>query len=96
MRIASPPIDVGSTWLAVYETKYARVSQAKRVVDPLGGEHPLPAQRHRQRGEGHDRDGEREPGEVRVAEDLDGLLEVDLPDDVADRQPGQQRACRRP
>ena len=28
-RIASPPIDVGSTWLAAYETKYARVSHAK-------------------------------------------------------------------
>ena len=29
-RIASPPIDVGRTWLALYETKYARVSHQKR------------------------------------------------------------------
>ena len=34
IRTASPPIDVGRIWPAVYETKYARVSHQKRSMIP--------------------------------------------------------------
>ena len=34
IRIASPPIEVGRIWPAVYETKYARVSHQNRSMIP--------------------------------------------------------------
>ena len=80
---ASPPIDVGRICPAVYETKYARVSQPEAVDDPLGGEQPLPAECHRQRRHDHDRDSEREPPQVGRRENIPRLLDVDLEQDVA-------------
>ena len=44
IRIASPPIAVGRTWPAVYETKYARTSQPRRSSIPARAQQQLPAQ----------------------------------------------------
>ena len=61
----------------------------ERVLDPLRGEQPLPAQRHRQRRHDHDRDREREPPRIGVEQHVDRLLQIDLPDEVRDREPGE-------
>ena len=50
IRIASPPIAVGRTWPAAYETKYARVSQRSRSGIPRAASSSCQRQRHR-----HDR-----------------------------------------
>ena len=65
IRTASPPIEVGRIWPAVYETKYARVSHQKRSTIPCA------ASSHCQRSAIGSAvtimivTGEREPPEVR-------------------------------
>jgi hypothetical protein len=51
-------------------------------VNPARGEQELPPPRHRDDGQEHDDDRGQEVAPVRVAEDLDRLAEVDLPDQV--------------
>ena len=55
------------------------------LVDRMRGEQPPPAQREHRDGRGHDHDRQREPGEVRIGEDVERRAEVDLPDEVRDR-----------
>ena len=55
------------------------------LVDRVRGEQPAPAQREHRNGADHDHDRQREPGEIRVGEDVERRAEVDLPDEVRDR-----------
>ena len=61
---------------------------AQAIVDRPRLEQPLPAPRHRQHGHGHDRHRRRQPPVVRLAEDVDRLVDVDLPDDVGEAEAG--------
>ena len=95
IRTASPPIEVGRTWPAVYETKYARVSQATARGSP--------APRAATASAGHRHDGEvmiatasRNHRESRRARTSHGLADVDLPDEVArSREPVNDKRRRR-
>src|SRR5581483_11882153 len=58
------------------------------VVDAAAGEQLLPAPRHRQHGDDHDRDRPEEVADVRAAEDVERLADVDLPDDVDGAEAG--------
>ena len=61
---------------------------AQPVEDPACREQLLPAPGHRPDGDDHDRDRPEEVGEVRVAEDVERLPYVDLPDDVGGAEAG--------
>src|SRR3954447_7641569 len=68
-----------------------RPGQPPEAVDhPLRCKQPLPAQRHRKRGSDYDRDSEREPPEVGRFQDFPRLVQVDLEQDVGDRE-GRER-----
>ena len=64
---------------------------AEPVLDGTRAKELLPAPCHRNDGHGHDRHGGRQPPVIRVAQDLDRLVEVDLPDDVGDTQAGDEQ-----
>src|SRR4029079_1440141 len=61
---------------------------AQPVVDAAAAEQLLPAPGHRPDGHDHDRDRPEEVLELRVAEDVDRLADVDLPDDVGGAEAG--------
>ena len=86
MRDASPPTAVGRTCPTAYETKYVRVSHGTRSWTPrtassccqrqaIGG--TVTSVRNAERDH---------PGDARRAEDVQRLAEVDLEDDVGDRE----------
>ena len=56
------------------------------LVDRARLEQPLPAPRHGQHRHRHDRHRRRQPPVIRLGEDVDGLVEIDLPDDVGEAQ----------
>jgi hypothetical protein len=58
---------------------------------PLRGQQPPPALGHRNDGQKHDRDREQEPPEVGIREHVERLLDVDLPDEVRDREAGEEQ-----
>ncbi len=60
------------------------------LVHALRPEQPAPALGHRHDRERHDRDREQEPPRARVGEDLGGLADVDLPDEIGDREARQR------
>ena len=71
-----------------YETKYARVSQRERLEHAAHLQQQLPAPGLRRHGHHGEEGREREPGEAGVAKDLDARADVDLRDDVGDRERG--------
>ena len=64
--------------------------------DPLRRQQPAPPHRHGQSGHDHDRDRQGEPPEVGRREDVPRLLDVDLEEDVRDRQRRQREPDRDP
>ena len=63
---------------------------AEPLVDGTRLKQPLPAPRHRQHRHRHDRHRRRQPV-VRPGEDVDRLVDVDLPDDVGEARPGYEQ-----
>ena len=61
---------------------------AQPVVDAAAVEQLLPAPGHRPDGDDHDRDRREEVLELGVAEDVDRLADVDLPEDVGGAEAG--------
>jgi hypothetical protein len=68
----------------------------ERLVHALGTEQLLPPPRQRNGGHDHDRRRGREVPEVGVGEDVDRRLEVDLPDEIRDGEPGDEQRQRNP
>src|SRR5207244_6492390 len=67
---------------------------AEVVLDPAPGEEPLPAPGHRQNGDDHDPDRAEEVAEPGIAEHVDGLADVDLPEDVGGAKAGHDERRR--
>ncbi len=72
------------------------MSQRAFSCTPRAREQPLPAPRHRPDRDEHDRERGEEEAELRVREDVHGLAEVDLPDQVGDREPGHDERAGEP
>ena len=56
------------------------------LVHALRLEQAAPALGHRHDGQRHDRNREQEPPRTRVGDDVGGLADVDLPDEIGDRE----------
>ena len=80
----------------MYDDEVGARQPGQPLAHPLRREQPLPALRHRDDGQDHDRDREQEPPRARVGEHVGGLAEVDLPDEVRDGEAREERASRRP
>ena len=64
------------------------------LAHPLRGQQPPPALGHRDHRQRHDRDREQEPPRARVRDHLGRLTDVDLPDEVGDREGGEEQRRR--